>query len=70
MNDINSYICQECKNPSENEGSACKGACSQEMHFGGNLSNTNGLITCNCCDSCRLECHNSFMKSLEDGEQD
>jgi len=63
--------CQECNKPTKNEGSACAGAIAQEIHFGatGGPMDTTGLITCNCCDKCRIACHNSFMDSVDAGEQ-
>lgn len=64
-------ICLECGKPTENEGSACKGAISQQYHYDQSFTglDTNGLITCNCCDDCRWKCHDSFMQSVDDGEQ-
>lgn len=65
-------VCEGCGGYTENEGSACKGAISQEYHFNYEFQglNTNGMITCNCCEDCRWKCHDSFMQSVEDGEQD
>ena len=63
-------ICLECKGITENDYRACKGACSQEMHYGGDgYLDTKGLISCNCCEECRWKCHDSFLQSVEDGEQ-
>ncbi len=61
--------CDECGGPTDNEYRACKGACSQEIHYGGDLMDTRFLMSCNCCETCRWLCHDSFMESLEAGEQ-
>ena len=65
-------FCEECGANTVNEGSACKGAVSQQYHYDATFSglNTNGLITCNCCDDCRLKCWDSFLESVNDGEQE
>lgn len=65
-----SDMCEDCGGETENEGSACKGACSQARHYGEDVFDTKGLMTCNCCDDCREKCHESFMQSVADGEQD
>lgn len=63
--------CQECGAPSDNSGSACMGAISQQYPYvEGDNMDTTLLITCNCCDECRWECHYSFMDSVEAGEQE
>lgn len=61
--------CAECGGETENDIRACKGACSQEIYYGGDLMDTKGLSVCNCCEECRWRCHDSFMQSIEDGEQ-
>ncbi len=63
--------CQECGGDTDNEFRACKGAITSEMYYGNDLVvlDTRGLISCNCCEKCRWECHESFMQSVDDGEQ-
>ncbi len=67
---IQTGICQECGGITDNDNRACKGACSQEEYNGGEANlDTRGLISCNCCEDCRWKCHDSFMQSIDDGEQ-
>ena len=59
-------LCDECGKPTENENTACAGACASERHYGNDpLMDTLGLQGCNCCEACRVACHNSFMDSIE-----
>lgn len=61
-------ICQECGGNTENGGSACKGSISQEYYLNAAFTglDTKGMLTCNCCDDCRWQCHESFMDSIKD----
>jgi hypothetical protein len=64
-------VCSGCGGETENDGEACKGACTSERYYGNDLVDldTKGLPSCNCCEACRWKCHESFMQSVEDGEQ-
>ncbi len=64
-------VCSECGGHTENEYRACKGACASERYYGNDLVDldTKGLLSCNCCESCRYKCLDSFLQSVEDGEQ-
>jgi len=62
-------VCSECGGITENEYRACKGACSQQHYYGDWSDDTKGLLSCNCCEDCRWKCHDSFMQSVDDGEQ-
>jgi hypothetical protein len=60
-------ICQDCGGLTENEFGACAGALAEE--YGQNVppgTNTMGLISCNCCESCRIKCHNSYMAEIDE----
>jgi hypothetical protein len=71
-NIINKKFCNECGGHTTNDGAACQGAMTQEYHFNESFHglDTKGMITCNCCDNCRWKCHESFMDSVADGEQE
>ena len=62
-------ICPECKGPTDNEFRICKGAAAQNIHYGGD-DNCNGLASCDCCESCRIDCYTSMLESIEDGDQE
>jgi hypothetical protein len=68
MNDEYEEKCDECGGPTDYHYAACKGACSSERYYGNYLIdlNTEGLLTCNCCEKCRWECHDSFMESIKE----
>ena len=45
------------------------GAAAQNIHYGGD-DNCNGLASCDCCESCRIDCYASMLESIEDGDQE
>lgn len=63
--------CDECGNETDNDFRACKGACTSEFYYGNDFVDldTSGLPSCNCCEKCRWGCHDSFLQSVEDGDQ-
>lgn len=55
--------CQDCGSESENDLSACAGACAEERDQGvPDILIGPGLPICNCCDDCRIKCHDSWME--------
>lgn len=55
--------CDSCGKRSKNEFRSCAGAEAEERAQ--NVSPVilaHNLPTCNCCDSCRIKCHNSWME--------
>lgn len=66
-----SNSCQDCGNPTDNDYRACAGACASERHYGNDMVDldTKGLRGCDCCEECRNKCHDSFLQSVDDGEQ-
>ena len=61
--------CPECKGPTDNEFRICMGAAAQNIHYGGD-DNCNGLASCDCCESCRIDCYTSMLESIDDGDQE
>ena len=64
--------CQECGGETENDYRACMGACASERLQGDDQVDldTKGLISCNCCEKCRLECYESFMELADEEGRD
>ena len=65
-------ICDECGGSSEFELSACQGAIDQQYHYDLTYTGTDTthVISCNCCKNCRERRHQSFLESVEEGDQD
>lgn len=62
--------CDQCDAVTNNTYSACAGACAEERSQGVILevTGTNMLPTCNCCDACRDNCHNSWIEDNIDNQ--
>jgi hypothetical protein len=60
-------ICRECGGKTDREYDACAGAIAEEIAQNVVLavSGTQRLLSCNCCESCRLKCHESWMEENE-----
>lgn len=55
-------VCENCGGDG-NEWFACEGAITEERAQ--NVPepiDTTGLVSCTCCDKCRIKCHESWME--------
>ncbi len=60
--------CEDCGGPTENDGIVCEGAIAQQYTLDPSFTglNLNQMITCNCCEACRLKCRESAIKEEEE----
>ena len=55
--------CKDCGEPTPNEYNICAGAAGYErMNSDVAITDYKGLMTCNCCDSCRIRCFESMQE--------
>lgn len=63
-------LCDECKKNPANESFACEGAMASERSQTLGPVDTTLLLSCTCCDQCRMKCLDSFIEQIQEEEKD
>ncbi len=63
-NQEQNIICEVCLKNTDNDGRVCAGEIAYEIGKGcPPIVDYRGMLTCNCCDDCRRNCHKEALLS-------